>query len=205
MELLFACKLPDDVAAQYLSDKVTITKALGRNTATGQIEGHYDMTPYYPTESPESILADKQIAAVAGGFVLGALIVGGVTYIVNKKFEKTQQQAQVQIPKCMDDFRIIFKQYLREAKNKDLNIATVCELISILNEIERTTDADITIDFSAEELKTLLNIIVDYTKNFKANESSASIPETVSDNSDNNLKVLKHCLLIQKEYFENIA
>ena len=112
----------------------------------------------------------------------------------------------VEIPGCVIRFQNLFRAYLKEAQKGDLSVNTINSLLETLDEVEATQNGTVTIDFSTEELTTLLMQIYEYTNKLAAATSvSAESLSAPTRNSEGNLLSLKQYLHLQKQIIESAA
>ena len=198
MEQLVKMDIPDKLVSDYISGKLDISNAVARNNTTGRIDSYVKLTSI-DSKKTHNLSSKEAIAIAAGGTVL---LVGGLIVHIIKKKKKSMKK--IEVPEYIAKFHSIFQIYLREAKEGQLDIATICELIEVIDEIEANNDGTFTIDFSASEVKELLEIILDYTKQLQIC-NNYSVNYELSNNSDHNINIFKKCLLMQKDYLENAA
>lgn len=196
MEVLAKMEIPERIAGDYLSGNLDISNAVARSVKTGRIDSYITLAPYNE-KKPTQAKSSTAIAVIAG--VAVALVGGLITYVIKKK----DSQDTVEIPEYISKFHSIFQVYLKEAKEGRLDIATICELIEVLDEIDSKNHGDFSIDFSATEIKGLFEIILNNTKRICAEEMDLSC--VINTSSDSNILTFKKCLNAQKEHLENVA
>lgn len=138
---------------------------------------------------------------------LGVVTVGGIMFYAIKT-SKNKKNTKPKMPKCVVDFNNSLFTYLEAVRNGNLDMDNITGLISDLDEIKKSHDSGkINIDFSIEQLNTLINLIFDYTRKLaEANSVELNeLEEPVFVSADNTISNL-HCYLeVQKQIFENVA
>lgn len=148
-------------------------------------------------KNPKVIAIGSVVALVTGGLVFAGI-----------KLSKNKKSAEQNLPKCVSDFNNALCVYLEAVRNGNLELVTITDLISRLNEIKDNYDGGkIQLDFSTGQLNTLFNLIFDYTKKLaEANSFELnSIDETEPTSSDRTIVSLKRYLEVQKQIFEKAS
>jgi len=193
--------IPAEYVDGFLDGSLVITKAVVRAAKDGKIQKHIDLLPAVKDEAVQ-VLSNKKVR-IAFGLTAALLLVGGIITVVVKKHNEA---SDVDIPDNVIRFQKLFRTYLRDARNGDLNLDTINDLLDSLDEIETTQTGAITIDFSTEELTTLLNQIYEYTKDLAtATSTSVSDISAPTQNSGGNILSLKQYLRLQKRIIESVA
>ena len=204
--------VPTEIYAGLLTGKYTRVGSVVREG--GKIVKHLDeaFIPEQGCASGELSMAGalKDIANrknILIGIGVVAVIAGTIAYYTVKSSEK-KKSTEIQMPKCAADFNSTFCTYLDAIQSGNLDTHIINRLISDLDEIkENYTGGNIKIDFSADRLTTLMNLIFDYTKKFaeansvELNELEAPAGASESSTFDN----LRHYLEVQKQIFEKVA
>ena len=170
--------------------------------ATGAIVTHLKEVPV-PKAKGNAILdfAKKNKNVLIGtAIVVSAAAVAGITYVIvkNKKNENEE------VPRFIANFNKYFEQYLNSIKSSSVSEDDIDNVILALKEIQKNQENGIiSIEFSIENLSTLIDIIKDYTINF-AKANSFEIASLECD-SKNEIAQLQHYLEIQKQVFEKSA
>lgn len=193
--------IPAEYVDGFLDGSLMITKAVVRAAKDGKIQKHIDLLPTVKNEAVQ-LLSNKKVRLVVG-ITTAVIVVGGlITGIVKKANEKSD----VEIPECVIRFQNLFRAYLKEAQKGDLSVETINSLLETLDEVEATQNRTVTIDFSTEELTTLLMQIYEYTNKLAAATSvSAESLSAPTHNSEDNLLSLKQYLHLQKQIIESAA
>ena len=205
MKIRTELDLPKDVAKDFLSGKVDISNVVVRSKESGKIIRYLKSNAVEKIDNAKGIvnkIGSKNLL-IGIGITVAVVSVGGIIkLIVNKSSEKES----VKVPKCINDFQKRFHKYLKEAQKGIVNVKTIDSLIESLNEIENQKDKEVRIDFSAEELKFILNKVCDFTKNMNKEYSDEKIKiKSPSNNSSKNLVYLKDYLECQKQVLEKIS
>lgn len=149
----------------------------------------------------------KKNKYIAIGFGVVTVVVGGIVFYAIKS-SKNKKSAKTKMPKCVVDFNNSLFAYLEAVREGNLDMDAITGLISDLDEIKKNQDSgNINIDFSTEQLNTLINLIFDYTRKLaEANSVKLSgLEEPVSASVDNIIVNLQHYLKVQKQIFEKVA
>lgn len=193
--------IPAEYVDGFLDGSLVITKAVVRAAKGGKIQKHIDLLPAVKNEVVQ-LLSNKKIR-LAVGLTAAVIVVGGLITIIVKK---ANEKSDIEIPECVIRFQDLFRAYLKEAKKSDLSVDTINRLLETLDEVEATQNGTVTIDFSTEELTTLLMQIYEYTNKLVAttsvNTESLFAP---THNSGGNLLSLKQYLRLQKQIIESAA
>lgn len=201
MQVPVQLDIPAEYVDGFLDGSLVITKAVVRAAKDGKIQKHIDLLPAVKDEAVQ-VLSNKKVR-IAFGLTAALLLVGGIITVVVKKHNEA---SDVDIPDNVIRFQKLFRTYLRDARNGDLNLDTINDLLDSLDEIETTQTGAITIDFSTEELTILLNQIYEYTKDLAtATSTSVSDISAPTQNSGGNILSLKQYLRLQKRIIESVA
>ena len=193
--------IPAEYVDGFLDGSLMITKAVVRAAKDGKIQKHIDLLPTVKNEAVQ-LLSNKKVR-LAVGLTAAVIVVGGLITIIVKK---ANEKSDVEIPGCVIRFQNLFRTYLKEAQKGDLSVNTINSLLETLDEVEATQNGTVTIDFSTEELTTLLMQIYEYTNKLAAATSISS--ESIfapTHNSNGNLLSLKQCLRLQKRIIESVT
>ena len=193
--------IPAEYVDGFLDGSLVITKAVVRAAKDGKIQKHIDLLPAVKNDAVQ-LLSNKKVR-LAVGLTAAVIVVGGLITIIVKK---TNEKSDVEIPESVIRFQDLFRAYLKEARKGNLNVDTINSLLETLDEVEATQNGTVTIDFSTDELTTLLMQIYEYTNKLAAatsvNAESLSAP---THNSGGNLLSLKQYLRLQKQIIESVA
>lgn len=193
--------IPAEYVDGFLNGSLMITKAVVRAAKDGKIQKHIDLLPTVKNEAVQ-LLSNKKVR-LAVGITAAVIVVGGLITVIVKK---ANEKSDVEIPECVIRFQNLFCAYLKEAQKGDLSVETINSLLETLDEVEATQNRTVTIDFSTEELTTLLMQIYEYTNKLAAATSvSAESLSAPTHNSEDNLLSLKQYLHLQKQIIESAA
>lgn len=193
--------IPAEYVDGFLDGSLMITKAVVRAAKDGKIQKHIDLLPTVKNEAVQ-LLSNKKVR-LAVGITAAVIMVGGLITVIVKK---ANEKSDVEIPECVIRFQNLFRSYLEEAQKGDLSVETINSLLETLDEVEATQNRTVTIDFSTEELTTLLMQIYEYTNKLAAATSvSAESLSAPTHNSEDNLLSLKQYLHLQKQIIESAA
>jgi hypothetical protein len=149
----------------------------------------------------EGLKNPKAIIAIG----LGAVVVGGIEiWAAGKKKQNTKPE----MPKCVENCNASLSAYLEAARNGKLDADIVNRLISDLDAVKENSDSGkIAIDFSIEQLDTLVKLVMDYTRKLaEANSVELSeLQEPAPDSEDNLIIDLRRYLEAQKQIFNRAA
>ncbi|MGB7606725.1 MAG: hypothetical protein WBL93_14740 [Lutisporaceae bacterium] len=137
--------------------------------------------------------------------VVTAVAVGTIQFIKSKR---NKESVIPEIPKCIDDYNFSLCKYLEAVRNGNLDLDIINRLIADLDFIRKNYDSNkIIIEFSVEQLQTLLNLIFDYTKNLaEANTFEfGEKKELEFVSADSTIIYLRRYMEIQKQIFESVA
>ena len=202
MQVPVKLDIPEEYVADYLNGTLEIAKAVVRNTKDGRIKKHIDLFQDTDVaENAKDALQNKNVLIGLG--VAATIVIGGVITIAVKK---SRAKSKVKLPECVMRFQEKFREYLKEAKDGYLNIDTINDLLSVLEEVEETQGSEVTIDFSTDELRTLLQQIFEYTNQLaEATGTNAENLIRPTDDSKSNLLNLRDYLVLQKKIVESAA
>lgn len=194
--------IPPEIERGLKDGKLIRFDGIIRDT-TGKIVKHLKEVPV-PKTKADTILdfAKKNKYAFLIGtavFVATAAATGIVYAVVKNKRNEDEE-----VPKFIADFNKAFEQYLNSIKTSSVSEGDIDRVVFSLKEIQKNQENGIiSIDFSIENLNTLVDTIKDYTINL-ANANSFEIPQSNHDNKDK-MAQLQHYLEIQKQVFERSA
>ena len=202
MQVPVKLDIPEEYVADSLNGTLEIAKAVVRNTKDGRIKKHIDLFQDTDVaENAKDALQNKNVLIGLG--VAATIVTGGVITIAVKK---SRAKSKVKLPECVMRFQEKFREYLKEAKDGYLNIDTINDLLSVLEEVEETQGSEVTIDFSTDELRTLLQQIFEYTNQLaEATGTNAENLIMPTDDSKSNLLNLRDYLVLQKKIVESAA
>lgn len=202
MQVPVKLDIPEEYVADYLNGTLEIAKAVVRNTKDGRIKKHIDLFQDTDVaENAKDALQNKNVLIGLG--VAATIVIGGVITIAVKK---SRAKSKVKLPECVMRFQEKFREYLKEAKDGYLNIDTINDLLSVLEEVEETQGSEVTIDFSTDELRTLLQQIFEYTNQLaEATGTNAENLIMPTDDSKSNFLNLRDYLVLQKKIVESAA
>ena len=199
MKVKTTLNIPDNLVKDLATGSVNIANAVVRSNKTWKIIKYVPLGPGDKLEEAKAVAKSiKGKNLIIGLGVTAAVVtVGGlITFII----KKTSKKSNVEVPKCITEFQKNFKKYLNEAQKGIVNVKTIDELLSTLNEIELLDDKEIKIDFSAKELKFLLKKIYEFTKNINIEQGNQKQTfKAPSSNSAKNIVYLKDYLQYQKQ------
>lgn len=134
------------------------------------------------------------------GVTVVSTAVGGVTYLSLRK--------QKEIQACADRYDLALRTYLAAMQTGTLNAEIVTQLIEGLDAVRgQAAKGRITVDFSTEPSATLVDLVVDYTKQLaEANGSDLGELEAVEPMGDTDTVVhLRRHLVAQRQIFTDAA
>lgn len=169
----------------------------------GAIVMHLKEEPVPKTK--ENVILDfakKNKYIIIGTAVVTALaaVTAGIVYVV----VKNKRNEDEEVPVFIADFNKAFEQYLNSIKSASVSEDDVNNVVCLLKEIQKNQENGIiSIDFSIENLNTLVDAIKDYTIKL-SNANSFEITQLNDDNKDK-IAQLQLYLEIQKQIFEKSA
>lgn len=152
-----------------------------------------------------SVLKENRNLAIGIGIVTVVAIGAAGYYIHDKVKEKKRKQEEIPQIKGFNDSLI---QYIMSAQSKKMTYNDIDALYNELDKMKASYDEKtINIDFSIDQLDSLIDIIVDYTQQLaKANQYEADYPNIDEVKSpEEKIVYLSNYLKIQKDIFEKSA
>jgi len=199
--------VPLEIYTGLLTGKLTRFGSVVRES--GKIVKHLDeaFIPEQTVGALKDFANQNKILIGIGVVVAVTAIVGTITYYTVKS-SKNKKSAEIQIPKCVAEFNSTFCTYLDAIQSGKLDMHIVNRLIADLDEInENYSIGNIKIDFSADRLTTLMNLLFNYTKKFAGANSIEfnELESSASASEDSTFSNLRHYLEVQKQIFEKTA
>jgi hypothetical protein len=198
-----AVDIPPKIAAGLLTGALNRSGTVVRDTA-GRIVAHLPEISI-PEPNEDAVAAAARILTkrfVIAGLVTLALVGTGtaVVAIVRKR--------KLALPECAKDFNDALRAYLEAVHNQSLDAEIVDRLIADLGAIKAySANGNITVDFSAEQYETLLQVVIDYTRRL-AQANSIDLdesPELTSTSTDAPVVDLRRYLEVQRRLFSDVA
>jgi hypothetical protein len=203
-----AFEIPLELTEKLLSGDYVRYGGVVRDAA-GHIVRHLKEIPL-PVQD-ESVLA-KALAAIKKPksiilIGIGIVVVGGIVFLVEQNKKKRNSDI-LEVPQCVDNYNNALCAYLQAIRNAELNLDIINSLISALDEIRENFDGGkISIEFSMEQLDTLVNLVFDYTQKLaEANSVEfTEVQKTETMTAENAVVGLRYYLDLQKQIFESAA
>ena len=200
-----AFDIPDDIMTKILIGEYRRIGGIVRYAVgpkKGQIVKHLDPVDLKVAEQAKGIGAkmlqfakQNKKGLVVGGAIAGAAAAGGCLYYKVKTHE----------PAVVKKFRVALRTYIEEIRKGNLEIATIDDLMTALNDLKKHKDYEkYKITLSTEDLDTLVNRIYEYTLKLAANNKVELTEEELS-RSDNSILNLQSYLRTQKRIFKEAA
>jgi len=160
-------EIPNEVLARVLTGEYVRHGGVVRDLA-GQLVKHLKDASL-GTEPQEaaartsiaSALTRPKSIVIGMGVVAVAATAGGVAFITARR----KKAAEPELPTCVTTYNASLTAYLDAARNGNLDAGIIDRLIDDLDAVMDESDSGkITIDFSAEQSRTLVGIVADYTR-----------------------------------------
>lgn len=197
--------IPDDIMTKILTGEYIRTGGIIRYATgpnKGRIVKHLDPIELKEIEQTKSLWGKavqfaktNKKALIIGGIIAGAFAAGTYFYVKLKKSEAEE----------VKNFRIRLKAYIDELRSGTLQLTSIENLLTAVNELKKLKSlSDIKVEFSLEELHVLVRQIHDYTIQF-AKINNYSISDKDNLECDDSIENLRNYLTIQKCVFEYAA
>jgi len=162
-----------------------------------------------PTDSQDALIErivdgvnDNKILILAG---LGLVAVGGLAYWV---VSRSKQKPKQEVFDVVENYNDALGVYLDAIKTGNLNSAAVDNLIQGLDELKKSSDnGTVTIDFADEKSVSLLDLVLDYTKQLaEANSVElGDIEPSVMEPVEKSIDDLRRYIEEQKKIIDEAA
>lgn len=200
--------IPPDIATGLLSGDFIRHGGVVRDTA-GRLVTHLKEISA-PEKAVEEVAkrADTSIKnhwVVLGVGVLTLVAVGGGVVLAVKKRNK---DVQPEVPECVQNYNESLRAYLEAIRTGSLDADIIDRLIADLDAVRAYGEEyDTTVAFSAEQLATLTNAVVEYTSKLaEVNAIELDEPELPTEDSEGGVVVdLRRYLEVQKRIFDEAA
>ena len=204
-----AFEIPLDITVQLIDGEYIRYGGVVRDS-TGAIVRHLKEVPVpaqnqqYAIANIANALKDPKVITVIG---LGAIAVIGIVAYV-KKAKSARKNVEPETPECVERYNASLCSYLESIRIGNLSVETIDYLISGLDGIkENLNEGRISIEFSAGQLDTLVNLVFNYTRSLQEansiNPDELKAPELSS--ADSSILELRSYLETQKQIFRNAA
>ena len=201
-------EISDAALAGLLSGDLTRHGGVVRDNL-GHIFEHLKDLPT-PAQNQKSALVsiadvikkNKTLIVIGIGVVA---VAGGVALYLADKSKRNKQINLPETPKYVEDYNASLCAYLEAVRDGNLDIDTINCLVSDLNTIKENYDSGmIKIDFTTEQLDTLVNLVFNYTRKLAEANSIEFIElrEPVYSSEEKTLVDLQRYLKVQKQIFE---
>ncbi len=141
-------------------------------------------------------------AAVTTGATALLLAAGTCIYLVlDNKNQRVTQEAN--LSDKVNAFQEALNHYIQDATQAKLTIADIDQLIAALDDLEHTDQSQIDLEFSSDELRTLVQCIIDYTS--ALSEANHAESDAAADNSSCSVISLKEHLKRQREIIKQAS
>lgn len=202
--------IPDELALKIATgENRPITEAVAR-VANAQID---EYVPFIPSvnESQDAVNATNEVSSSvlnSKGLLIGlgigavAIVITGITagLIIHYKNKKQAILAENQA-----EFNRCLKQYIEEARNGKLQLKTVDNLISAIDNISlKDKNGAVVLTITVEDFMELLKAVYDYTKKMAA-QKSLTIKNFELSTQENSVKEFRHCLELQRKIMLKVA
>ncbi len=200
-----AFDIPADIMTKILTGEYRRIGGIVRYAVgpkKGQIVKHLDPVNIKTAEQAKGIGAKvlqfaklNKKGFMIGGAIAGAAVAGGYIYYKVKTHESA----------VITQFRSALRTYITEIRLGNLEIETIDELMSALDDLKKHKNyGKYKITLSAEDLDTLVNRIYEYTLSLAAN-NKIELTEEERSQSDNSILNLQNHLRTQKRIFKEVA
>ena len=184
--------VPDNIYSDYLSGKVDIL-GLVKDTDTSRIVKHLDTTSN--TDDSEDTGDAALIAVGVAVLTTLAIAVTGLTvHLINKSSQKK-----------VDEFKRQLNTYITAVNEQSLTAEIIDNLISAMDNLKKSTKKKIRIQFSTDELASLVECLCNHTQTLaQANNIEVDNSYTEDERADILLRFRKN-LIIQRDIFVQAA
>ncbi|MEU1604050.1 hypothetical protein [Micromonospora matsumotoense] len=206
--------VPDDIFAGITAGELTRYGGVVRNHAGAILVHLKDGLSSAETQravSKGAATVRKSSKATAVGLGVAAVAAVGIAVLAAATRVKKQgspQGAELEMPICIQRFTVSLQAYLDAARDGRLNAKDVERLVSDLDAVKAESDSGrITVDFSIDQWRALLQLVTDYTKRLaEANRVDTSdLRESAHPPDGDVVFGLRHHLELQKQIFKNAA
>lgn len=152
----------------------------------------------------QALLSRNGLIAIGIGVAVAG---GGVAYLALKK-RKNQRAIELEASESVVAYNRALAAYLEAVRDGALTEELLDNLVAALDTVQISAhEGSISIDFSGEQARTLVNMIVDYTRQLaEANEFVMEAPEASEPGSmEESVVDLRHYLQIQKQIFKRAS
>lgn len=174
--------IPPEIQARIDTKELFRIGSVVRNVATGQVFKHLD-----EVTGPAKNQAERAVASLRGRLrnpwvivgvtAAGVVVVGGAALIAARKRKRA-------ILDCLKNFNASLRVYLETARQGQLDVGVVFQLISDLDAVQAiSVDGVIAVDLSFEQWKTLISLVGDYTRKL-AEANSIDLDNVLGDTAD---------------------
>jgi hypothetical protein len=198
--------IPPEIQARIATGELFRIGSVVRDAATGQVFKHLDEVAGPVKNQAKRAVASLRSGlrnpwAIVGVTAAGVAVVGGAALIAARKRKRA-------IPDCLKNFNASLRAYLEAAREGQLDVGVVSQLISDLDAVQAySVDGVITVDLSVEPWKTLINLVGDYTR--KLAEANSIEPDEVlgdaADSENDSVVDLRRYLEAQRKIFARRA
>jgi hypothetical protein len=192
--------IPQEIAARLLNGDLTRYGGVVRNPA-GHIVAHLREISA-PKSSEDAVEAAawmlKKPVVIAGLATLA--VVGTATAAV-----AIVRKRKGALPECLKNYNVSLRAYLEAVRDQSLDAEIIDRLIADLGAVKAYSEnGNITVDFSAEQSETLVQVVIDYTRQL-AQANSIDLDESTPTSTDAPVVDLRLYLEVQRRIFNDAA
>ena len=191
--------VPDNIYAEVMAG-TAVLKGLVKNAGNKRIRKHVDLVPMSAKEQALQALKSNKNWVIGGIIALLIFLGAGAAYLFHRKKKKNADDKTI-------EFSNSLKEYLKEAKEGQLDYETLNSLIVALEGLKNSKNGNLeSLNLSPTQLNTLIKNIFEYTKALaKANSVDVKEIKKPSKKQKNKVVDLMSYLETQKQIFEQSA
>ncbi|MFI6098149.1 hypothetical protein ACIA8G_21525 [Lentzea sp. NPDC051213] len=195
--------IPPEIEAGLLTGDLIRCGGVVRNTAGRLVTHLKEISAPKPNEDAVEAAAWmlKKPVVIAGLVTLA--VVGTATAAV--AIVRKRKRA---LPECVKNYNDSLRAYLEAVRNQSLDAEIIDRLIADLGAVKAYSEnGNITVDFSTEQSETLVQVVIDYTRQL-AQANSIDLdesPESTPTSTDAPVVDLRRYLEVQRRIFNDAA
>lgn len=184
--------VPDNIYNDFIEGKVDIM-GLAKDVDSHRIVKHLDTIP-----SKDDSEGSGDAALIAAGIVALATIAFAVAGITVQLVNRANQ-------KIVDDFKLHLNAYIIAINEQSLTTEIIDDLIAAMDKLKRTTRKKVKIQFSTDELTSLVECLCKHTQTL-AQANNIEIDNSYNEDEESDILLrLRKNLIIQREIFDQVA
>lgn len=197
-------EISDKAMAGLLNDELIRHGGVIYHKTGGIFEHLKDVSA--PEIPKAKVLSNKYLAIGLGVVLVTASAVGVIKLYNSNKARKKNVGSETH--KCVEGYNDSLCAYLEAVHKGKLDVNTINRLVSDLDYLkENYNSGKLNIEFSVEQLDTLINLVFDYTRKLaEANSVDMSdVKEPVTASVDSTIIDFRRYLEVQKQIFEKVS